>query len=72
MNTVELFTGVHASDQAEIREAARAVTNSPIIDWRLWPDTTKPTEVHFCTKDGKIYSAKKIGLGSGTLLRRSL
>ena len=56
----ELYTGVRASDQAAIRAAARAVTNSPITNWQLWPDRTKPIEVIFYTEEGKIYSAKKI------------
>ena len=58
---VELTTGVHKSDQVEIRAATHALTNSPITSWQLYPDTTKPTEVIFYTKDGKIYSAEKIG-----------
>jgi hypothetical protein len=61
VESVELYTGVRASDQAAIRAAARAYTNSPITNWQLWPDRTKPTEVIFYTKDGKIYSAKKVG-----------
>jgi hypothetical protein len=61
VDSVELFTGVTASDQAGIRAAARAITNSPIVGWRLWPDTAKPTEVIFWTKEDKIYSAKQMG-----------
>jgi hypothetical protein len=33
VDTAELFTGVRASDQTEIRAAARAITNSPIMGW---------------------------------------
>lgn len=58
---MELGAGVNASDQAEIRTAARAITNSPITDWQLWPDVKKPTQIIFYTKDGTIYSAKKLG-----------
>ena len=60
IDTAELWTGVHAADQAAIRFAARALTNSPIRDWALYPDDSKPTEVRFTTADGRIYSAKKI------------
>ena len=61
INTTEPLTGVQSSDQEEIRAAARAITNSPITDWELWPNATNPTQIIFYTKDGKIYSAKKIG-----------
>jgi hypothetical protein len=61
VDSTEFWTGVRASDQAAIRTAARGFTNSPITNWQLWPDRTKPTEVIFYSEDGKIYRAKKVG-----------
>src|SRR4051812_3377918 len=59
IDTAQLWTGVHAADQAQIRSAARALTNSPIRDWHL-DDNAKPTRIIFYTKDGKMYYAKKM------------
>jgi hypothetical protein len=56
----ELWTGVNAKDQAEVRAAASRLTASPIKRWELYPDATKPTEIRFDTKDGRRYRAQKI------------
>lgn len=61
ISTTEPSTGVRASDREEIRAAARAITDSPITDWQLWPNSTRPTQIIFYTEDGKIYSARKTG-----------
>ena len=61
ISTTVPSTGVNASDQENIRVAARVITNSPITDWQLWPNRTKPTQIIFYTEDGRIYSAKKTG-----------
>jgi hypothetical protein len=55
-----LWTGIRASDQAEIRTAARSITNSPIVSWQI-DDRQHPREIFFSTKDGKVYAAERIG-----------
>ena len=54
-----VLTGVHAADQAAIRETIRSITKSPVVKFERLNNMSRD-ECAVSTADGKTYHASKV------------